>query len=548
MGGGAEIRTLFQCAGALAVALVLAVAAASDAGAQESRATVIVYLDQPAMPAGMPPGLRLAEVQAAQGRVLSRFDADELDLTYRYEALPAFVATVPDDTIARLRADPNVAFVREDFAGTTADAESFPLIHADQVQSLGYDGQGVIVGVIDSGIDRTHPDLAAAVIHEDCFMAAGALSSRCPNGTGRQTGMGSAPDSIGHGTNVAGIVAGRGTQTAIGVAPRAQIEAFKVIDTNDTFYFSDLFAVVDHIIASHPEIDVVNLSLGSFDTETPAECTTDPVFDPLIASGVIAFASSMNHGTKGAMGFPACVDSVVSVGAVYDTFQAANTVFGCVDALKNADTVPCWSDSDSSLDLLAPGCFISSTRRGGGASTYCGTSQASPHAAGLAALLLQRSPNAQPAGLESILKSTGVLINDPANGISTRRIDALAAMSLCQAGGLNCPTNTPTATAIPTSTPTPTPTPEPTPEPTPTFVSDEPLQGDANCSGRLLANDSIAILQAEALNTPVSCPERADVNCSGFIDSFDAVLVVRFLADLQELVEGCTPVGQPLPS
>lgn len=544
MGGGVENRPLL----ALAAALVLALVSATDAGAQEPRTNVIVYLNEPVVPASAPPLLRFAEVQAAQGHVLSQFDSGDLHLTYRYQALPAFVASATDDAIKRLRADSDVLQVREDFAGTAADNESLPMIRADQVQSLGYNGQGVIVGVIDSGIDRNHPDLAAAVIHEDCFMAAPSLSSRCPNGTGRQSGFGAAPDSIGHGTNVSGIIAGRGQQSPIGVAPRAQIEVFKILDDSDTFYFSDLFAVVDHIVASHPEIQIVNMSLGSFVTNTPGECTTDPIFDPLTASGVTAFASSMNHGTKGAMGFPACVDSVVSVGAVYDAFQTTNAIFDCVDVLKNADSVPCWSDSDSTLDLLAPGCFISSTGDGGGSSTYCGTSQASPHAAGLAALLLQRSPNAQPAGIEAVLKNSGVLINDPANGVNTRRIDALAAMSLCQSGGSNCPTNTPAPTPVPTPTPIPTPTPQPTPEPTPTFVSEEPLQGDANCSNRFNEFDAITVLEAEAELSAVPCPERADVDCSGAIDAIDAVLIVRYLAGVEVQIEGCTPVGQPLPA
>ncbi|MBI2912470.1 MAG: S8 family serine peptidase, partial [Chloroflexi bacterium] len=275
------------------------------------------------------------------------------------------------------------------------------------------------------------PDLADDLVHEECFMAGSGLSSRCPNETGRQSGPGAAEDDLGHGTNVAGIITGAGTVAPKGVAPAAGIEAFKIIDKTNSLVFSDLTAALDHILASHPDVDIINMSLGTFFGFPPGTCEggSEP-YNTLRAAGVILFAASMNEGSKAGTGYPACVKSVVSVGAVYDANIGSYAGFACTDTTTSADKVACWSNSDSSLDLLGPGCRITASGRFGGSSTYCGTSQATPHAAGVAALLVGADPTYTPDRLESALKSTGVLITDPANDVTTPRLDALAAISL----------------------------------------------------------------------------------------------------------------------
>ncbi len=146
----------------------------------------------------------------------------------------------------------------------------------------------------------------------------------------------------------------------------------------------------------------------------------------------------MNQTYKNGMGYPACVDSVISVGAVYDTDIPSFGGFSCTDAPAVADSVPCWSNSDPTLDLLAPGCAVTAPGAIGATSTYCGTSQAAPHAAGAAALLIEQHHNSTPDEIETILKTTGVFRTDPANGVSTPRIDVLSAVSLAVFGDVSC--------------------------------------------------------------------------------------------------------------
>jgi subtilisin family serine protease len=100
----------------------------------------------------------------------------------------------------------------------------------------------------------------------------------------------------------------------------------------------------------------------------------------------------------------------------------------CADSQTAADQVTCFSNGGSALDLLAPGALITSTGRGGGTSTYLGTSQASPHAAGAAALLLQQTASLTPDQIEARLKSTGVVLTDPRSGLTAARIHVAAAL------------------------------------------------------------------------------------------------------------------------
>jgi hypothetical protein len=135
------------------------------------------------------------------------------------------------------------------------------------------------------------------------------------------------------------------------------------------------------------------------------------------------------------MGAPACIANAISVGAVYDA-NVGSVTLGCTDATTSADKVTCFSNTNATLDLLAPGARITSTGRGGGTSTFVGTSQASPHAAAAAALLLQAGSSLTPTEIETALESTGVPATDPKNGLTFPRIDVFAALGRLTAGNL----------------------------------------------------------------------------------------------------------------
>ncbi len=141
-------------------------------------------------------------------------------------------------------------------------------------------------------------------------------------------------------------------------------------------------------------------------------------------------AGTGNDVSPTTMTAPACISGVIAVGAVYDGNVGAVSFGVCTDSVTGADLVPCFSNSSTELDLLAPGALITSAGRGGGVSTYVGTSQASPHAAGAAAVLLQRDSTLSPDAIESALESSGVAITDPRNGRVTPRLDIAAALQL----------------------------------------------------------------------------------------------------------------------
>ena len=399
------------------------------------------------------PGL-LREVASSQAAVLSSLSASDFSMIYRHEALPGLTGLVSQAGLAKLNADPAVIAVTLDEAGSGAASEelatgsiapvelqhSVPMIRADLVHAGGITGAGVTVAILDSGADTDHPDLADSIGGQECFLSGS--GSRCPNGTIRQSGAGAAEDDLGHGTNVTGIVTSNGVVSSQGVAPGANVVLYKVLNSSNVGLFSDWDAALNDIIAHHPEVRIVNMSLVSFTTYPGACASVDPTtasaFSTLNAAGVAVFVSSGNNAAKSAMTYPACVPWAISVGAVYDQNFASSAIIGCTDTPATMDVPTCWSNSTSNLDLLAPGSFIVSDGLGAGMSVYIGTSQAAPHAAGVASLMLQEAPTLTPDQLRIYLNGTGVPRTDPANSVVTPRIDAYSAIIvLSSIGGVS---------------------------------------------------------------------------------------------------------------
>ncbi len=397
-----------------------------EALAQQSAMPVLVTLREPTALGAAPLDIAALRSQVAsiQGEVLAALPPGEFDLTYRYQAVPALAVRVSAVGLAKLAARPEVLEITLDAQGSAATTQSVPLIRADEAHSGGVTGAGVVVAVLDSGVDTDHPDLAGDILSEACFLSGGG----CPGGGH------AAEDDNGHGTNVTGIITGDGTVAPIGVAPGAHIAAYKILNASGLGFFSDWLAALDDIIANHPEVDVVNMSLQS-GALCPAGAMATAI-TTLRDQGVPTFVSAGNHGTKSSLAVPACITDGLSVGAVYDA--GLGTVNGwktsCSDLGTAPDEVACWSDSDDSLDLLAPGAAITSTGSGGGMSVFLGTSQAAPHAAGVAALLLQAFPGLSVDELESRMKATGTLLTDDlddgdaATNRTTPRVDARVAL------------------------------------------------------------------------------------------------------------------------
>ena len=375
-----------------------------------------------------------AAVAASQRRVLARVGA-EFRTARRYRVLPALAGRVTRKGMGRLLAAPEVVAIGLDRRVHASLGQSVPLIRANEVQQAGYTGAGVTVAVVDTGVDLGHPDLAGSVTAEACFIQRMNRLGGCAGGQTRHIGAGAAQDTNGHGTLVSGIITGDGSATTPrGVAPGAGIVAAKVLDTDGSGQASDILAALDWVINDHPEVDVINMSLGG---EVLSSNACDDQFDAfadasaltaLRRRGVITFAASGNETQDGFIGEPACISSVVSVGAVYDSSVGGLDWGDCVDSPTAADKVVCFSNAAPILDLLAPGAMITSAALGGGSEAWAGTSAATPHAAGVAALLLQARPNLSPDQVEQTLKQTGKPVLDTRNGLTFPRIDAFAAL------------------------------------------------------------------------------------------------------------------------
>lgn len=320
-------------------------------------------------------------------------------------------------------------------AQRSALSEARALVGLDVVASRGYDGSGVTVAVIDSGIDATHPDLAGKVIDEACFCNTGS-GACCPGNTSSATGAGSAADDNGHGTSIAGIIASQGTQSPRGGAPGAQIVAVKVLDSSLAFDVLDVVDALDWVATAHPEVKVINLSLGTqglyggdCDAVYMSAVPLQPVLDDFRANGVLVVAASGNDRSSTMMAAPACIASVLSVGAVWDSDVGPQSTY-CTEVATAADQIGCYSDASPTLDVLAPGGPTESTWPGGGTQTHIGTSEAAPIVSACAAALLQADPTLSADSLEALLESTGVSVNDARNGAHYPRIDCAAALAV----------------------------------------------------------------------------------------------------------------------
>jgi hypothetical protein len=196
------------------------------------------------------------------------------------------------------------------------------------------------------------------------------------------------------------------------------------------------------------------MSLGSFALYAACPCDNSDAFTMALGAaiqaarnaGIVTFASSGNSGSTTQMSSPACLNRCVAVAAVYDqdlgrepdsgTYRTNfGSSFGnCFDATTAGDKITCFTNRSACNELAAPGRLITSAWPGGGLSTFTGTSQASPHCAGLAALLCQRARDLNliltPDQIVLLMKTTGVATSDPAvTNPNPRRIDALAAIN-----------------------------------------------------------------------------------------------------------------------
>ncbi len=372
---------------------------------------------------------RVARIQQDVDAVLLALPASVYTLQRRFQAVPGFAIDTETAGLDLLERDPRVHSVGLDVggsgSGTIAPDTASVLNQVSTLQALGLDGAGMKVAVIDSGIDTDHVDFTGRIVAQQCFCSgvAGTVGC-CPNGLDTQSGTGAAEDTHGHGTNVSGIILGAGDVAPRGALPAASLVSVKVLDANNSFCCaSDVIAAVDWVRVNHPDVDAVNMSLGTGALFT-GDCDASPTFNVAMSTAVNALrgvgatvtASSGNQGSNTSSSSPACIASTIGVGATWDSSVGSATVLGCTDATTAAKQVTCFSNLGGTLDLTAAGAFVTSTGFNGGTSTFAGTSQAAPMVAACAAALKQANPSATMNQIEARIKAAPTTVNTPRNG------------------------------------------------------------------------------------------------------------------------------------
>ncbi|MFW6107387.1 MAG: C25 family cysteine peptidase [bacterium] len=327
-------------------------------------------------------------------------------IRYTYHIVPAIAATLPQAAVDALKKHPRITHVELEGQFRALDAEldsswGVKRIGAGSVHASGNKGAGVNVAVVDSGIDYTHPDLDASLWTNPDEVPDNGVDD---DGNGYVDDVhgydfvnddGDPMDDEGHGTHVSGIVAAEDNDTGVvGVAPAAKLAALKVLAADGYGSWGDLILALEW--CTDNGMQVVNMSLG--DDADPGT-TVAQACQAASDAGLLLVAAAGNSGNPGGGGdtveWPARYDCVIAVGAT-----DAND-----DRYRNSSTGP-------ALELAAPGVSVNSTLWGGGYGNKTGTSMASPHVAGVAALVCSAYPTWPDTLVRTVLRDTAEDLGD----------------------------------------------------------------------------------------------------------------------------------------
>jgi subtilisin family serine protease len=361
-------------------------------------------------------------ISSRRAATIKAIATEKYQLIHSYKTVPAMVIRTSEKVIRQLAKSPLVRKIGLDNNGGSGHLnDAIPQTNMDLVKALPLSGESVEVAIIDSGLDQNHPDFTNRVASQACF------SSDCNI---------SIYDQNGHGTNVAGIVAGAGSIAPEGGAPGVTLHILKVLDADNKFdTASQIVSALDHIITELPNVSIVNMSVGtgqlfssSCDDDYSWTRSLAAAVNLLNARGVALFASSGNEGNKAEITAPACLDNVIAVGATWDNRVSHYSGF-CTELSPVAGEITCFSNSNDNVDIVAPGAIITSTGRNHGISNYAGTSMAAPLVASCAALLRQYKPALTPSELRNTLVKNGGAIVTDVRGRSFPSLDCWQAYS-----------------------------------------------------------------------------------------------------------------------
>lgn len=358
----------------------------------------------------------------------------------QFSSFQGYADTLSEDELIDLSNDPRIKSIEPNFRMQAMLDTSVKHINATTLNTFfynntGLNGTGTSVCIVDTGIQSDHPAFAGRVVGGYCFCTYEGVDC-CANGQATDTNY---EDDESHGTHCAGII-GSANNTYLGVAPGVGIVAVKSLNSAGNGDSSGILLGMDWCVTNKNvyNITVISMSLGtaaSYTTPCDSLSTSfhNAIENALYNNITVVIASGNGASTTG-ISLPACIDNATSVGGTDDS----DNWYGN-------------SNRAAGLDILAPGVSIASTIPGSAFGVKTGTSMATPHVAGVFALLKQYkilqngSKGITEEELETAANSTGIPIWDGGSGRWYYRINAWAALKFLdsKAPSIDFNSNTP---------------------------------------------------------------------------------------------------------